>query len=79
MSRISPELRDRLRSYQHAPDETAPPAVRLPKGVTYNTRLQRYYAKHEGRFVGAFVNLDDATKAARGELTGLALLEARLR
>lgn len=79
MPRLSPDLLARLRSHQHAHDEPTPPAATLPKGVTFNKLLQRYYAKHDGRFVGAFTHLDDATKAARGELTGLALLEARLR
>lgn len=79
MSRISPKLLDRLRSYQTAPDVDAPPAATLPKGVTFNKLLQRYYAKRNRRFVGAFTYLDDATKAARGELTGLALLEAMQR
>lgn len=79
MSRINPVLLERLRGYQHAPDELAPPATTLPKGVTYNARLGRYYARHDGQFVGSFASCEDASAAARGALTGLALLEAMLR
>lgn len=79
MSRLSSELLASIRAHQYATDEPTPPALTLPKGVTFNARLQRYYAKHDGRFIGAFVSLDDATKAAGGALTGLALLEAMQR
>jgi len=79
MSRIDPNLLARLHAYQHAPAEPTPPAASLPKGVTYNARLGRYYARRDGQFIGSFAAVEDATKAARGALTGLALLEAMLR
>lgn len=79
MIRINPVLLERLRGYQSAPEETTPPAATLPKGVTYNARLERYYARRDGQFVGSFASCEDASAAASGMLTGLELLEAMLR
>lgn len=79
MPRLSSELLASIRAHQHVPDETTPPSASLPKGVTYNARLGRWYARRDGRFVGSFATVEDANAAARGALTGLALLEAMLR
>lgn len=79
MARLSPELLASIRAHQHAPDEPASPAATLPKGVTYNARLGRWYARRDGQFVGSFASREDASAAARGTLTGLELLEAMLR
>ena len=79
MSRIDSDLLARLRAYQQQPDTDTPPAASLPKGVTYNARLVRYYARRDGRFIGAFIRIEDASAAVSGRLTGLELLAARMR